>query len=98
MVTMMWCLSYNESGADAVIVSPDSPAVLRTVVDHGVVVVPEYVGRGLRGFPQIAVQLQLRPGFDEFLMRATGFFFCRGRGGLFRTFVLHLDLSKGVWK
>ena len=63
-------LSYNESGADPVIVSPDCPPLLRAVVDHGVVVIPEDVGRGLRGLPQIAVQLQLRPGFDEFLMRA----------------------------
>ena len=77
---------------------PHCPALLWAVVDHGVVVVPEYEGRGLRSLPQIAVQFQLRPGFDEFLMRGPGFFFCRGRGGLFYAFVLHLDLGKGVWK
>ena len=76
----------------------DCPPEVWAVVDHGVVVVPEDVGWPLRGLPQIAVQLQLRPGFDEFLMRGPGFFFCRGRDGLFYTFVLHLDLSKGVWR
>ena len=79
--------------------SPDDPALFRAVVDHGVVVIPEDEGRGLSGLPQIAVQLQLRAGFDEFLMRGLpGIFFRRGRRGLFYTFVLHLDLGKGVWK
>ena len=79
--------------------SPDDPALFWAVVDHGVVVIPEDVGRRLSGLPQIAVQLQFRAGFDEFLMlRGPGFFFRRGRRGIFYTFVLHLDLGKGVWK
>ena len=40
-------------------------AQLRTVVDHSLVVEPEDVGRGLRGLPQVAVQLELGAHLDE---------------------------------
>ena len=50
--------THNESGAPALPVCPDKPALVWAVVDHRVVVVPEDVGGRLRGLPQVAVELQ----------------------------------------
>lgn len=68
-------------------------AELWTVVDHGLVVVPEDVRRWLCCFPQITVKFELRASFDElfpcfFLLLCCFRFLC--------SFVLHLYLRKCI--
>ena len=89
--------THRQSGAHPVLVGVDGPAEVRAVVDHGLVVIPEDVGRRLRGLPQVTVEPQLAAALDELLLGAPLELLLPGPH-LLAGLVLHLDLSKCIWK
>ena len=89
--------THRQSGAHSVLVGVDGPAEVRAVVDHGLVVIPEDVGRGLRGLPQVTVEPQLAAALDELLLGAPLDFLLPGPH-LLPGLVLHLYLGKCIWK
>ena len=89
--------THRKSRAHAILVGVDCPPEVWAVVDHGLVVIPEDVGGGLRGLPQVTVESQLTPALDELLLGAP-LDLLLPCPHLLPGLVLHLDLGEGICK